>query len=371
MSLDALVPAPWQSADMTLWDESEARSLRGDDLVVQSSDMALLNIASLASSGSLDLSPRYQRRSRWDRQKQSQLIESFLLNVPVPPVYLAEEARGVFAVIDGKQRLTAIADYFNDYFRLSKLSLRPELEGRTFSELDPISSSTLSMRPLRAVMVMRQTPDWVKHEVFLRLNTGGQPLNAQEIRNVAFAGQLNDQIMALASAEFLAQQLKIAGPTSGAFADMSDVEFVLRFFAVAEYWRDFGGDLRRAMDRFMIENREVGPGRIDHLSTRFLRALNWCQYIWQDLAFRRFDGRQWRDQMIGGVYDAQMVAVDALNDKLLGKIAERPTRAVEAMADLFGDDAFDSAVRQSTNTSARVRLRVDAVIHLLSERLNH
>ena len=82
-----------------------ASDQRDEDLVVQSSDMALANVALLAASGSLDLSPRFQRRNRWNRTQQSQLIELFLMNVPVPPVYLAEETRGVFAVIDGKQRL--------------------------------------------------------------------------------------------------------------------------------------------------------------------------------------------------------------------------------------------------------------------------
>jgi hypothetical protein len=337
---------------------------REEDLVVQSSDMALMNVVALHSAGSLDLSPRYQRRDRWDRERQSQLIESFLLNVPVPPVYLAEESRGVFAVIDGKQRLTTIVQFLKDEFPLTKLQLRTELEGKRFSDLGSDTSSALMMRPLRAVTILRQTPDWVKHEVFVRLNRGGQPLNAQEIRNVAYAGPFNDRVIELSENKFLHRQLKILSPQSSAYADMSDVELVVRFFALTNYWRDFGGNMREALDKFMLENHEAGPTRINDFSARFERALTWCEHLWGHHAFQRFDGTQWRDQMIGGVYDAEMVAVDALDEVLLKSLV--PRRVLQRTSELFSDEEFDSSVRLSTNTSARVRYRIDRTILMLT-----
>nr|WP_286311808.1 DUF262 domain-containing protein [Agromyces mangrovi] len=315
------------------------------------------------ASGSLDLSPRYQRRNRWDRDRQSQLIESFLLNVPVPPVYLAEEARGVFAVIDGKQRLTAISQFLNNEFALTKLQLRPDLEGLRFRDLTAEASAAIGMRPLRAVTILRKTPDWVKHEVFVRLNRGGQPLNAQEIRNVAFAGPLNDRIIRLAEHPFLHRQLKISSQESAAYADMSDVETVLRFFALSASWRLFGGSLRNALDEFMQQHYEAGPSRIAELSERFYRAIGWAERLWGVHAFQRHDGSQWRDQMIGGVYDAQMVAIDVVSDAQLEQAS--PQRVLGRTQRLFQDPDFDSSVRLSTNTSARVRYRVRAMIDLL------
>lgn len=334
-----------------------------DDLVVQSSDMALLNIASLHASGSLDLSPRYQRRNRWDRERQSQLIESFLLNVPVPPVYLAEEARGVFAVIDGKQRLTAIAQFFNNDFALTKLQLREELEGLRFRDLSSDASAALSMRPLRAVTILRRTPDWVKHEVFVRLNRGGQPLNAQEIRNVAYAGPLNDRIIEIAENPFLHRQLKISSRESAAYSDMSDVETVVRFFALSTNWRQFGGSLRDALDQFMQQNYEAGPSRIDELTGRFERAITWSERLWGPHAFQRHDGAQWRDQMIGGVFDAQMVAVDMVSDAQLSGLSSRNVLLDTQL--LFADPEFDTSVRLATNTTARVRYRIQSMIDVL------
>ena len=286
-----------------------------------------------------------------------------MLNVPVPPVYLAEEARGVYAVIDGKQRLTAIVQFFNNEFGLTSLELRPELEGARFSDLAADAATALSMRPLRAVTILRQTPDWVKHEVFVRLNRGGQPLNAQEIRNVAYAGPFNDKIIELATNPFLHRQLKITSPESSAYTDMSDVETVVRFFALATSWRKFGGSLRESLDSFMLEHHDSGPSRIMEFASRFERAINWCAEIWGHHSFQRHDGTQWRDQMIGGVYDAQMVAVDLLDDTQLGRLAAR--RVVTATQQLFRDPDFDTSVRLSTNTSARVRYRIMRMIDLL------
>lgn len=334
-----------------------------DELVVQSSDMALLNIASLHETGRLDLSPRYQRRNRWDRNRQSQLVESLLANVPVPPVYLAEESRGVYAVIDGKQRLTAVVQYLRDEFALTGLGLRRDLEGKKFSELDPGSSSDLGMRPLRAVIILRMTPDWVKHEVFVRLNRGGQPLNAQEIRNVAYAGPFNDRIIELATNPLLKRQLKIRGADSSAYSDMSDVESVLRFFALADGWRQFGGSLRGTLDKFMLENHTIGKSQIESYADRFERAMSWCERLWGNHAFQRHDGTQWRDQMIGGVYDAEMVAVDMMPDEELDSLSSGAI--LSGTRRLFEDSEFDSAVRISTNTSARVRTRIQAVYDLL------
>ncbi|GAB2469347.1 hypothetical protein GCM10027030_00020 [Luteococcus sediminum] len=176
--------------------------LSENGLVIQSNELALMNIHSLANGGSLDLSPKFQRRNRWDRDRKSRLIESFLINAPVPPVYLAEDRQGKYLAIDGKQRLTAIATYIDDGYPLSGLTFLEEFNDCRFSDLPNSVQLTLQMRPLRTVIIMRQSQEWVKHEVFMRLNTGGQPLNNQELRNVAFAGELNDLLLELSQHPF-------------------------------------------------------------------------------------------------------------------------------------------------------------------------
>ena len=150
-----------------------------DSLVLQASDLSLETIASMVESGAIDIAPGYQRRARWDAQKQGSLIESFLLNVPVPPVYLAEEDYGTYSVIDGKQRITAIATFMRNNLALRGLERFEQLDGSTLADLPPELANALKVRPyVRAVTLLKQSDPQLKYEVFTRLNTGGVKLNA-------------------------------------------------------------------------------------------------------------------------------------------------------------------------------------------------
>lgn len=104
-------------------------------LVVQTADLPLGTLAGMVDSGAIDLQPGFQRRERWSPERQSALIESFLLNVPVPPVYLAEEEIGTYTAIDGKQRLRAIADFIGNRLPLRHLDRLHEVEGLRFEDL--------------------------------------------------------------------------------------------------------------------------------------------------------------------------------------------------------------------------------------------
>ena len=103
-------------------------------LVLQAADFSLETIAQMVDDGAIDTAPRYPRRDRWRRDKQSALVESFLLNIPVPPVYLSEEDFGRYSVIDGKQRLTTIRDFMRNDFSLISPQAFPELRGLYFRE---------------------------------------------------------------------------------------------------------------------------------------------------------------------------------------------------------------------------------------------
>lgn len=328
-------------------------------LVVQTADLPLGTLAEMVESKAIDLQPGFQRRERWSHDKQSALIESFLLNVPVPPVYLAEEADGTYTAIDGKQRLRAIADFIYGRFTLRNLEGLKTADNYAFSDLPIEITNALRLRPfLRVVTLLKQTDPLLKYEVFLRLSRGGEALNAQEIRNVAFRGSLNDAIYTLSSAIFLRKQLKIDGVKSSAYRDMADAEFVLRFLTLRERTRGFSGSLVKEMDAFMRYHQRANAASISHFSSMFNDALARCEALWGDVAFRRPEGNIWRDQTLAGMYDAQMISAHSISRATFAHAAQNKNILIRNTKALFDDPLFDKAVRAGTNTPGRILYRV-------------
>lgn len=340
-------------------------------LVLQASDLSLETIASMVEKGSIDVAPEFQRRERWGLEQQSALIESFLLNVPVPPVYLAEDDFGTYSVIDGKQRITTIKDFMRNDLTLTSLDAFKEISGLRFEQLPRPLRNALEVRPyLRVVTLLKQSDPELKYEVFTRLNRGGEPLNAQEIRNVAFRGPLNDLIIRLAENEFLQDQLKIRNEKSTAYREMADVEYVLRFLTLCETWQDFTGSLRRSMDEFMSRNRMADAGTLAGYEGVFERSINSCQRIWGDLAFKRPAADAWRHQTLAGMYDAQMLAVYNISDQIIQRLADNSERVIEQTRNLFLEDPiFEESVRRATNTPSRIIYRVVTLREMLQNML--
>lgn len=337
------------------------------ELVIQTADLPLGTLADMVEAGSIDLAPGFQRRERWDQESQSHLIESFLLNVPVPPIYLAEEVDGTYTAIDGKQRLRAISDFIYDRLALRNLDQLSHAEGSRFSDLPRDVANALRLRPyLRVVTLLRQTNERLKYEVFLRLNRGGESLNPQEIRNVAFRGAMNDVIYRCSENEFLRSSLKITSDKSEAFRQMQDAEYVLRFLALWSGLDDFRGSLTNAMDQFMIDSLDFDSVKSMRLGSVFDRSIAACRLLWQEQAFRRPDGEGWRDQTLAGMYDAQMLSVAKLTPDRTAHLANRTREIVAATRLLFEDPEFDKAVRTGTNTPARIRYRVDKMSEMLA-----
>ncbi|RZU49349.1 uncharacterized protein DUF262 [Krasilnikovia cinnamomea] len=332
--------------------------------VLEVADQGLLTLTNLVASGAVDVSPNFQRRERWSPEKQSLLIESFLTNIPVPPVYLAEDSvvLGSYAVIDGKQRLTSISSFFQNELVLRGLTRLGGLNGLRYDALPREIRNPLGMKALRTITLLRASDPELKHEVFLRLNTGGEVLNAQEIRNVAYRGPLNDLIYSLAEHPFLRHQLKVNPPSSPNFRQMLDAEYVLRFLTLADGWREFKGDLRGAFDDFMVAKRFADDIELEQMRESFNECIGAAEAIWELDAFKR----PGRDQALAGLFDAQMVALHEIGRSKHEALIRSRDRVRTESANLFADKYFDEAARIGTNTPARLKKRIDMMLRVLS-----
>jgi hypothetical protein len=334
-------------------------------LVLQQSDLSLQSVSDMVSTGAIDISPKYQRRERWNKIKESELIESFLLNIPVPPIYLAEDEYGTYSVIDGKQRVTAINRFLRDELKLVHLTKFEELEGFTFSKLPSALANALRIRPyLRVVTLLRQSDPELKHEVFLRLNKAGVALNSQEIRNVAFRGKLNELLIDLSRNIYFSKQLK-ATPPSKMYREMTDVQYVLRFFTVREYWDQFPGNMDKAMDAFMQANYKSRAQRVEEFKKCFEASLNFCEAIWGDQAFT--NPRSSR-RFLQGFYDVQMVCYSLLSATQQRKVMRNKAVVKKSLTDLLKEDeAFAESVTQFTSNPRNVKYRIGTFIDRLKE----
>jgi uncharacterized protein with ParB-like and HNH nuclease domain len=178
-------------------EEEEVIKIEGgfDPIIFSTSQRRIQDLNSDYANGDLDPRPSFQRGYVWDRTKASRLVESVLLNVPIPLIYTAEESDGREVVIDGQQRLLTLMHFIKGEFprdtkkfRLSKLSVLSDLNGKSYEELDEDVKRRFRQYTLTVIKIHQNSQDDVKFEIFERLNTGSVKLNAQELRNCVYRG---------------------------------------------------------------------------------------------------------------------------------------------------------------------------------------
>jgi Protein of unknown function DUF262 len=338
------------------------------EIVTSVVDYNLSTLADLVEDSAIDANPAYQRRNRWDDERSSKLIESFLMNVPVPPVFLNEGEFGHYSIIDGKQRLTAITNFLKGRLRLTGLSVFSDVNDMTIADLPAGLRSIIKTRPtLRAVIILPQSDQDIKFEVFQRLNTGGVRLNAQEIRNSAFTGPLNDLILELSADKDFHRMLGIKRrDTSAIYREMRDAEFVLRYFTFRTTWKTFSGGMKRNMDSFMANNRNMPEAQLTAFARDFRRTLKAVEAVFGENCFRRWvpEKKMWRKQVLAAIFDAQMFACSRLDPASAATVSQK---IVSEFKKLFSDDAFRGSIDAATNTPNLFKYRIRALQDLVQQ----
>ncbi|WP_210414280.1 DUF262 domain-containing protein [Leptospira levettii] len=239
--------------------ETNRRSVAFDsyDITVkQLYDMILENI--------IDIAPEYQRHFNWDSKRQSQLIESLLLGIPVPSLYMATNKDASWEVVDGVQRLTTIINFLHEKttltntkftkLRLDGLEKLSSINGLTFEELPRSVQLIFQTRPVRVTVLNDRSDFAVRYDLFERLNTGGVTLHPQEIRNCVFLGEFNDFLKECANNVNFRSVVKM---TSNAERSGSYEELVLRFFAYYEDQNEFVHGVTDFLNKYMQRKTKV------------------------------------------------------------------------------------------------------------------
>lgn len=236
----------------------------------------------------LKMNPDFQRGRVWDIKQRSELIESILMGIPIPIIYLFEDEQGSKQVVDGKQRLSCIFDFLNGEFSLKDLNLLGSEKGKKFSELAPQLQAKIEDYQVLSYTIQHPTPDRVKFDIFDRVNRGGTQLNNQEMRNALYLGKATTLLNELSKMK----SFLLATESSVSAKRMKDKYIILRFIGFYLLRTRQLGHLtyKSNIDDFLAEvmkviNTFVGPQLIE-IKTIFDLAMRNCYQVLGDGAFR-------------------------------------------------------------------------------------
>lgn len=245
--------------------------------------------------GELNLQPNWQRDFVWDQKKASKLVESVLINVPLPAIYLDEDINGVLTVIDGQQRLTSLIAYIegrfensrNEFvdFQLKGLEVLSDLEGKKFSELDISQKRKIRNTVIRSLVIEHRSHPDIKFEIFERLNTGAVKLNDDELRNSVYRGTYNDLLKELSKNEIFQKLLD----RPQFHKRMIDRGMILRFFS---FWKKtylhYKPPIKQFINHEIAQNRNISEEDMSKYRKVFLNSIEMVKIVFGDKAFRRF-----------------------------------------------------------------------------------
>ena len=340
----------------------EDLELGGRRIFTDKSDPPINALYTSYQDGDLVLDPIFQRRKVWDDVRASRLIESVILEVPLPIFYLAEGSDGTEEVIDGQQRLRAFFRFLDSDFPLRGLKALPELNGKRYRDLDKPRQRLIRNSSVRTITFKRESDENLRLEIFERLNTGAVPLNRQELRNCIYRGPYNQLLIQLSADPDYMWLMGLKQPEKR----MRDVEYVLRFAAFyhATYLK-YKPSMARFLDEDMREHQKLSKPKQEELRAAFKNSVTLVRSLLGEHAFKRYyrgdnnapDGRWEPKKFNASLYDILMWS---FADKDKNQVMASLDAVREALIVLMTENkAFIDAIELSTSSRKSVKTRFD------------
>lgn len=331
----------------------------GDSRVVTENGAIKIGLLNEAfTSDNYDLSPEYQRRITWNNKKRSKLIESLIVNIPIPPIFLYESDYNKYEIMDGLQRVTAIIDFYDNKYPLSGLEEWKELEGKRYKDLPSKIKEGIGRRQLQTITLLKETAsndsvreDRIKRLVFERLNTGGVRLLPQEIRNAIYNGPGNIMCKELSNNQtfkklwelpikiedeedlydedlyyFDDDKYKRKIEKNSLYKRMYDVELVLRYFAM-RHIEEFDYSLSSFLDDELKALNSYSNDERQLLKDNFVNKIEKAYKLFGDKALKLFSNNEWSNPT-RTVYDPLMIALEEIDINLINENIENNCNAL-------------------------------------------
>jgi Protein of unknown function DUF262 len=359
-------------------DETEAGiDLEEDESITQPFDPALIRVETKPMSidlllqriqyQELDLAPDFQRQGGiWKPQAKSRLIESILIRIPLPAFYMDATDEDKWIVVDGLQRLTTLSDFvINQNLRLSGLEFLSNLEGKTYSEIPRNFQRRIQETQVTVYLIAKGTPPEVKFNIFRRINTGGLPLSAQEIRHALNQGKSTELLKRL----ICSPEFKKATTGSIPGNRMEDREFVLRFlaFSIIPYTTYSAVEFDSFLSDVMSDINNMTDYEVTQLEHLFAKAMDTASELFGIDAFRkRYDENQPRKPINKALFESWAVNLAKLDDDQIEILKLRKAYLKRGFISLMNYRPFDTAISQGTGDIAKVKRRFESIKNLIA-----
>lgn len=342
-------------------EEIESKEIRTEAV-----DFSFGELLNLHRDGEIVIQPEYQRLFRWSNEQRSRLIESILLRLPIPPIFLIESESGVLELIDGLQRTSSVLQFLDhDVINEPELILEgcdilKDINGMKYDDFSTSIRLGLKRTPIRAVIIKKSGDEYVKYEMFKRLNTGGSLLSSQEIRNCSSrmihgGSDFYAKLQSLAADHnFKTAVSRIPDPD---LEQRADEELVLRYFAVRSYRDKFRGNVKEWLDSFM---EDILFQRINSLddTTGFKDFFKVIADKLGDTAFSRSRDGQAFGRLAPAYFEAVVGALADNLDALNGMPSET---LKQKLSDTFETSAFKAASGPGANSKGKMETRIELV----------
>ncbi len=330
-------------------------------LITHPYDFIIRSLKEQVDDKTLVLADDFQRRRVWDDTKASRLIESLLINVPIPVCYFAELDDGSYSVIDGQQRLTSIYRYLDNEFPLKSLKIRDDLNKKRFNQLGVLDQRLIKSRSIRCVVILKDSDPEIRFDVFDRLNSNSVKLNRQELRNSLYKGILSSSINKEFSENEIFKKLRRAKEIDGkkqVDKRMNDCELILRFFALHFDGNNYQGDLHKFLDNYLQKGQKLSPQQKEAHKQIFLHTIGNVDCVFGVNSFRRYDPntRTWITSLNRAIYDIVMLYFSRLT---LDLVTEKKDDILDIFIKIHQDTEFQEAITSTPEKISSLQTRLD------------
>jgi len=341
--------------------EDEHPITKPDDRPVtsQGADWTISALRDKLDRGQLDLQPKFQREYVWDQRPElpSRLIESLLLEIPIPPIYFGKVSEGRLEIIDGQQRLTTLVNFVSNKFALGRLHSMQSLNHKFFKDLTKQQQEKILDTPIRSIVIDPGANTELRYEVFERLNRGSMSLNEQELRNCVYRGPFNNLLAELEQDQNW-RKLKGGDVPERRFKER---EMILRFFAFANRLSSYTGSLKRFLNEYMGQYAPKEPQDLRAHTALFRLTMQNIYAVFGEKAGRlyvvnpRTKKGSWETKFSVTAFDIQASA-------LMNRPTIKVQQAAEQIRELFlftmlTDLELQDAISKRTGSTSQTKVR--------------